>query len=138
MDRIEYITTRRARFMGVSGPANVPWGTPVQAVDGFLVLNDVPLCAVTSQNAYDYFARNDDGNGMERGQLTASIIARLSTRDKDHQARWNKVWEDPRYEKYRRQDSPDFWLWGHAFFEAPVEDLRHIADLVGAKKGARK
>ena len=138
MDRIEYITTRRARFMGVNGPENIPWGTIVQAANGFLYLNGTRLCAVTSQNAHNFFARNDDGNGMERGRLTASIIARLSTRDKSHQARWNKVWEDPRCEKYRRQDSPDFWLWGHAFFEAPVEDLRHIADLVGAKKGVRK
>ena len=133
-----YIVRKRARFVSINGPVNLRYGTPVDAVDGFLVHNGRPLCAVTSQNAHDYFARNDDGNGMQRGQLTASIIARLSTRDKDHQTRWNKVWEDPRCEKYRRQDSPDFWLWGHAFFEAPVEDLRHIADLVGAKKGARK
>ena len=138
MDRIEYITTRRARFMGVNGPVNVPWGTIVQAANGFLFLDGTRLCAVTSQNAHNFFARNDDGNGMERGRLTASIITRLSTRDKNHQARWDKVWEDPRCEKYRRQDSKDFWLWDHAFYEAPVEDLRHIADLVGAKKGARK
>lgn len=27
----------------------------------------------------------------------------------------------------------DFFLWGHAFYEAPVEDLRHIAALIGAR-----
>ena len=48
MDRIEYITTRRARFMGVSGPENIPWGTIVQAANGFLYLNGTRLCAVTS------------------------------------------------------------------------------------------
>lgn len=36
MDRIEYITTRRARFMGGSGPENVLWGTTVQATSGIL------------------------------------------------------------------------------------------------------
>ena len=26
-----------------------------------------------------------------------------------------------------------FWLWNYEFFNAPVEDLRHIANLIGAK-----
>ena len=31
--------------------------------------------------------------------------------------------------RYRRADHADFWVWSHDFFEAPVEDLRHIAGL---------
>ena len=104
--------------------------------DGFLVRGGLRLCAVTSQNAFDYFAKNGDGNGVERGRLTISIMDTLAKRDADHQSRWNKVWEDPRCQKYRRADHADFWLWNREFYEAPVEDLRHIADLVGAKKGA--
>lgn len=133
---MEYIVKRRARFNAITGPVNLPWGTAVEEQDGFLVRDGLQLCAVTSQNAFDYFAKNGDGNGVERGRLTISIMDTLAKRDADHQNRWNKVWEDPRCQKYRRADHADFWLWNREFYEAPVEDLRHIADLVGAKKGA--
>ena len=58
-----YIVRKRARFVSINGPVNLPYGTPVDAVDGFLVHKGRPLCAVTSESAHRYFARNDDGNG---------------------------------------------------------------------------
>lgn len=137
MGMTPYITTRRARFMAICGPVNIPWGTQVEAEDGILLLGLRLLCATTSQNARDFFARNDDGNGLERGRLSAAIIARLSERGKEHQDRWNKVWADPLCQKYRNQDHVDHWLWNHEFFEAPLDDLRHIAEAVGADWGAR-
>ena len=50
-----------------------------------------------------------------------------------HQRRWDLVWEDPVCQKYRHPEHEDHFLWGHAFFEAPVDDLRHIAALIGAR-----
>lgn len=129
---MEYVTVRRARFESPSGPVNIPWGTKLELADGFLVLDGITVCAATSQNAHDYFARNDDGHGLERGRLTAAVIGRLAKRDLDHQKRWNLVWSDRLCQKYRRRDYVDFWLWSHDFFEAPIKDLRHIAELVGA------
>lgn len=64
-----YIVRKRARFVSINGPVNLRYGTPVDAVDGFLVHNGRPLCAVTSESAHRYFARNDDGNGKARGAL---------------------------------------------------------------------
>ena len=32
-----YIVRKRARFVSINGPVNLPYGTPVDAVDGFLV-----------------------------------------------------------------------------------------------------
>lgn len=136
MGSIPYVAARRARFKANCGQVNIPWGTNLEAVDGFLYWGDRRLCAVTSQNSHDYFSINADGNGLERGRLTASIIARLSKRDKAHLERWGRVWDDPRCQKYRREDSADYWLWNHAFFEAPLEDLRHIAQLIGLEVAA--
>lgn len=130
---MEYIATRRARILAICGPVNIPWGTAVEAVDGFLVRDGLQLCAVTSQNAHDYFSRNDDGNGPERGHLVHAIMNKLAKRDKDYQKRWDHVWEDPVCQKYKQPDPVDFWLWDHSFFEAPVDDLRHIAALIGAR-----
>lgn len=139
MERVQYIAARRARFNAIGGPVNIPYGTTVEAVDGFLERDGLRLCAVTSESAHKYFARDSDGNGLERGQLTASIIATVSKRDKAHKTRWAKLWADPLACRYQRADHADFWVWSHDFFEAPVEDLRHIAALIGlGGKGARR
>lgn len=87
---------------------------------------------MTSQNAYDYFSRDDDSHGKLRGKLVTSIKAKLEKRDAGYQARWNKVWGDALCQKYRRPEHEDWWLWNYDFFNAPIPDLRYIAGLVGA------
>lgn len=139
---VPYIAARRARFDAICGRVNIPCGTTVeevQAPDGaFLVWNGRRLCATTSQKAHDLFARNDDGNGLERGRLTAGIVNRLSKTGKDHQKRWDRMWEDTVANKYRRKDHADFWVWNHDFFGAPLEDLHHMAALIGLEREARR
>ena len=91
------------------------------------------LSVDTSNDAHNYFSQNDDGRGLERGALVGAILSLLEKRDKDHQNRWNKIWAAPICQQYRRPEHDDFWLWNHKFFNAPVEDLRQIAALIGAK-----
>ena len=88
------------------------------------------MCAVNSQNGVDYFAQNDDGRGEERGKLTIEIISVLVKRDKNYQARWDKVWEDELCQKYRKTGDDDFWLWNCEFYAAPIEDLQYIRKLI--------
>lgn len=130
---IQYIVKKRMKADGIYGPVNLPYGTAVEAVDGMITHQGAAVCAVASRNAHLYFARDDDGQGRERGALTLAITKRLERRDKDHQARWDRVWEDSTCQKYRHPEHEDFFLWGHAFYEAPVEDLRYIAGLIGAR-----
>ena len=127
---MDYIVTKRAKFNSISGPVNLPYGTEVQEEEGMLYFDGNPLCITTSQNAYDHFSINDDGQGLERGKLTQAIIQTLSNRDKDHQARWDRVWEDELCQQYKRTEHADYWIWNHAFYNAPIPDLRHIANLV--------
>ena len=86
---------------------------------------------VFSENAHQHFARNDDGKGMERGQLIRAIMGRLQKRDNEYQARWDKVWDDSLCQKYKRTEHQD-WIWNHGFYNASMDDLEHIAELVGA------
>lgn len=130
---MDYITIKRARFKGLSGPENLPYGNEVQCEDGFLKIEGLPICGDHSQNAYDFFARNDDGKGLERGKLTQAIRKALEKRDKNYQARWNKVWDDPLCQKYKRIEHTDHWLWNHDFYNAEISNLRHIAALVGVR-----
>ena len=127
-----YLCRKRARFDGISGQVNIPYGTALICQDGFLMHQNKPLCGITSQNAYDFFSQNDDGMGRERGDLVGRILSRLQKRDSGYQARWNKVWEDARCQKYKRPEHEDHWIWNFDFYNVPVEDLRHIAGLIGA------
>lgn len=127
-----YLCRKRARFDGISGQVNIPYGTALICQDGFLMHQNKPLCGITSQNAYDFFSQNDDGMGRERGDLVGRILSRLQKRDSRYQTRWNKVWEDARCQKYKRPEHEDHWIWNFDFYNGPVEDLRHIAGLIGA------
>lgn len=127
-----YLCRKRARFDGISGQVNIPYGTALICQDGFLMHQNKPLCGITSQNAYDFFSQNDDGMGRERGDLVGRILSKLQKRDSGYQARWNKVWEDARCQKYKRPEHEDHWIWNFDFYNGSVEDLRHIAGLIGA------
>jgi len=127
-----YFTRRRARFQSGGKLVNIPWGTALECRDGRLIWKGKPLCREGAQNALDYFVQDDDGCGRVRGELVSAVLLKLERQDGGYQARWNKVWEDPVCQKYRRTDHAEHWLWDRSFYNAPVLDLRYIAALVGA------
>ena len=127
---IPYIVRRRARFLAIRGPVNLPYGTEVSSDGAFLTVNGEKLCSITSQNAYDFFSRNDDGHGLERGKLVEEITSRMEKRDAKHQARWDKLWADAGANRLRRADHKDFWVWNHNFYNADVNELRRIRRLL--------
>ena len=126
-----YTTRKRARFQAICGQVNIPYGTALINQDGFLMLENKTICTATSQNAYDFFSQDDDGKGRERGDLVSRILARLKKRDTGYQPRWDKVWDDPLCQKYKRPEHEDHWIWNFDFYNAPVEDLHHISKLIG-------
>ena len=133
MEHSRYVARRRARFKGCEGQqVNIPEGTVRVAQDGILLWQGKRLCVDTSDDAHNYFSQNDDGRGLERGALVGAILSLLEKRDTAHQNRWDKIWAAPVCQQYRRSEHHDFWLWNHDFFNAPVEDLRQIAALIGA------
>ena len=131
---MDYITIKRFKSKGMAGDFNIPYNTPLFEVDGVLLTQEPrPVCMATSENAHQYFAYNGDGQGLLRGQLTQAIQKKLSKRDSNYQARWDKIWEDKLCQRYKRIESADFWLWNHEFYRAPILDLKYIAGLVGAE-----
>ena len=131
---MRYIVTRRFRGKAICGVVNLPYGTACDTQDGYLILDDGRrLCAVTSQNAYDHFSRDDDGLGKERGKLVQDIRRTLERRDAKRQTRWDALWADEVANRLRRKDSQDFWIWSFDFYNADIPDLKHIANLIGIK-----
>ena len=127
---IPYIVRRRARFLAICGPVNLPYGTEVSSDGAFLTVNGEKLCSITSQNAYDFFSRNDDGFGKERGKLVHDIMCTLERRDAKYQSRWDRLWADEGANKLRRTEHEDYWLWSFAFYNADVNELRRICQLL--------
>lgn len=128
----KFVARKRAKFKGLSGSVNIPWGSVLDEQDGLIFWRGQAVCLTTSQNAYDFFSSDDDGQGRLRGKLVAAIKKKLEKRDSGYQARWDKVWGDELCQKYRRHEREDWWLGNHDFYSAPIPDLRHIASLVGA------
>jgi hypothetical protein len=132
-----YIVTNRFKGVSICGDLNLPYGTECTVNDGFIICDRGVVCAVTSQNAYDYFSQNDDGNAKERGKLVHSIRKTLERytkfNPKKKQEVWDKIWNDKICLKYKREDYEDHWLWNYDFYNAELYDLRYIAKLVGAK-----
>lgn len=124
----------------ICGNVNLSYGTECKAIpygnERAIVCDEGVLCYVSSQDAFDYFAQNDDGKGKERGKLTQNIIKTLCKLHQDQEKKdviWKKIWNDPICLKYKRPEYADYWLWNYDFYNANLHDLRYIAKLVGAK-----
>lgn len=116
MNHNSYITVKRAKFKTISGEVNIPYGTKLEVGGNVLLHNGKPVCAVFSDCAYEFFAQNDDGQGLLRGKLIQTIKSTLAKHDEAHQDRWDKIWDDPRCQQYKCSDRDDFWLWNHDFY----------------------
>ena len=125
---MDYITHRRFKQRAICGSLNLRYGTKVEEQDGLLWMDDVkPICFATSENAKLFFARNDDGMGLERGKLTYAIAYGKRKGRKGY--RFNEAERNLLTEKYShwlRQDV-DTILFNDAFFAAPVDELRELA-----------
>ncbi len=144
---MRYVVFKRFRDKCLSGMVNLPYGT-VCELDGEMITKDGnALVVATSENAHQYFSRDDDGRGLERGRLTQEIQKRLAPppmkprmtplerkkRDdeiKRQIAAWARIWNDPKLQKFKMREHADHWLWNHAFFNAEIEDLTYILNVI--------
>ena len=97
MEHERFIARRRARFDGIDGKVNIPYGTALTCQDGFLMHKNQRVCAVGSQNGMDCFVQDDDGNGTLRGELVGNIQRCLERRDADYQTRFLICRQSPRW-----------------------------------------
>lgn len=129
---MNYISHKRFKTLAICGQVNIPAMTKCAVENGIITLDGKQLCSIFSENAHQFFAINDDGNGLVRGGLTSRITKKLTTKDNEYQDRWDIIWEDELCQKYRRPEHKDHWLWNHHFYNASIEDLTYIAKIIGA------
>ena len=131
---MDYITHRRFKANAMCGRINLRYGTRVMSEGGLICKPDGgPICFATSENAKLYFARNDDGMGLERGALTYAIAygrRRGMAGQRFSDAERETLMRD--YPHWLRQDT-DYLLFNNDFFAAPVEELRELANRLKIK-----
>lgn len=131
---MKYIVHRRFTNNAICGQIDLPEGSVCESEGNFITYEGKPLCVITSENSHQYFAVNGDGQGLLRGKLTQAIQNCLKVRDENYQTRWDKIWNDEKCQQYKRIEHQDFWLWNHAFFNASIENLKYIANLLEIKE----
>lgn len=127
---MEYITIKRMKKKCLAGEVNIPYGTPAKEHGGVIFCRGVPICYIDSQNALDYFARNDDGQGLRRGELVQEIVRRLEKKDALYQDRWNAMWADERANRLRRKEHADHWIWSVDFYNASIKELERLLKII--------
>lgn len=126
---MEYICHTRYKKRGASGREyNLPRGTVLETVGPFIAKDNTAVCRVDSEDAHVYFARNDDGCGMERGRLTSAIAYSDRHPNEDNGYRFT----DEEIEMLERDYGHflrklDVILFNHDFFNADILTLREIA-----------
>lgn len=134
---MRYVAHKRFRGLCLAGNVNVPYGSTCELKGNVIYKGDRPLVAATSENAHQYFARDDDGRGLERGKLSQQILNLLApkehatkTENIKRQKAWERIWDDPKLQPYRMREHADHWLWNHAFFNADIGTLNYIINLI--------
>ena len=64
-----YFTFRRFKQSGVEGEFNLPFGTLVVEIDGFLYYDNKLICAVTSENGWEHFRPNTTEGAYRQAML---------------------------------------------------------------------
>lgn len=138
---MQYIAIKRYRrpARGERKAVNIPYGSTLEERDGNLYYRGIEVCSDHAAVMREFFRRNDDGRGLERGKLSQAIVKRMQMKPGETREafnrRWDVCWNDGLCMRYRKQAQADHFLWDISFFNAPIEDLKYIAALVGAGKG---
>lgn len=123
---MEYIIHTDFNAKAICGEVNLPKGTVCQEYNGLICHNSKPLCVNRSENAFKHFARNDDGNGLKRGELIQTIKSTL----RDNEELWDRVCNDDVCVQYDRNANGDTWLWSFDFYNADISTLEYILNLI--------
>ena len=130
-----YLTRKRYKKKCIQGEVNLPYNTELDCLpNGMLIYNNLPVCYNTSQDAYDYFVRNDDGCGKHRGELIEEILKLTKTTDKKDTSKLERIWDnilnDPIISAKFKRKGHDVWLWNHDFYNADISDLELILNII--------
>lgn len=123
---MEYIIYKDFNAKAICGAVNLPRGTICTERNGVIYHGADTLCSKKSENAYKYFARNNDGKGLERGELITSIKTALAIQDEHTYERWYRVWNNPVCQELNSSPNSNSCVWNYGFYSADIDTLDYI------------
>ena len=141
---MKYILCKPYNKKCMSGDISLLKGANITNTENILYHNNKPLCYTTSQDAYDYFALNDDGKGNERFKLTHDIIAHIKELVEEDNAAYEQAmlgheededykpeieWKSVAYYENIREKHPEWlrdYIFTKAFYEGDIDELLQI------------
>jgi len=133
---MKYITHKRFKNKGLlNKDYNLPYATEVQTMGKYIIYNNEPICLTTSYLAHQYFSRNDDNNGLERGNLTYAIAFSNRKPNKNNGFRFTEQERELLRTEYSHflKNEDDWILFNHHFFNADIDELRELAKKLNIK-----
>lgn len=129
---MKYIVHRRYKAKSLMDKdLNLPYGTECVTSGNFIMTKEGDLlCMNSSEVANRHFARNDDGNGLERGKLTYAISYDSSKYCEETRMKWTEEEYKcliEKWSKFRKKETPD-WVFNTDFYHADIEDLREMVN----------
>ena len=129
-----YINIKRIHGRVHCGEVNLPYDTEFDVDDQNFLYTTIDgvkkrICWETSEFAYQNFAYNEDGNGIERDKLIHECIDIMKDINKD--VEFVKLFDDFVAMKYK-DDPKDMktWAWDRLkVHRAPLGDLRYLKGL---------
>lgn len=131
----QYIVKKRLRALAICGTVNIPWGTILPVVDGFIIYKGQHLCAITSQNAKDYFWGYDPENPeteIERQKAVAVLLATAPQENGDVLADPANSWS--RYGHLEQIPGAWTWVWFKDMEDLPQTMAEYLLDCIHKKK----
>ena len=126
---MKYICHNRYKKTGASGKEYlVRFKDEIETVGNFIAKGAEAVCAITSDDAFRHFARNDDNNGLERGKLTYKIAYAPRRPNIDNDYRFTETEIEmlrTEYSRFLIKDNVAV-IFNYDFFNADIEELREL------------
>lgn len=126
---MKYICHNRYKKTGASGKEYlVRFKDEIETVGNFIAKGAEAVCAITSDDAFRHFARNDDNNGLERGKLTYKIAYAPRRPNIDNDYRFTETEIEmlrTEYGHFLIKDNVAV-IFNYDFFNADIEELREL------------
>ena len=132
---MEFICHKSFQGLGATEKKyNIKKGTKLDEVNGWILKGKEAICHAESETAHRHFARNDDGRGQERGELTNKIAYALRKPNKNDAFRFTPEEVELLEKEYSHWlvSTSITILFNDSFFRAEIEELEELLNRLEA------
>lgn len=113
-------------------------GSKIESRDGIIIYKNQAVCTVTSELCHNHFYENEDGHGIQRGNLIRKIKEQMyytfSLKTLGREKQWEKVCNSELIQRLRlNQEGENCWIWKEDLFSESIEHLKTILKKVRKK-----